>query len=76
MSAFNARAPRGVDICAAARYNGGMEGLYARTALLLGEAGAEKLKGARVAVFGLGGVGELVRRGARAGGRRLAHPRR
>lgn len=57
MSAFNARAPRGVDICAAARYNGGMEGLYARTALLLGEAGAEKLKGARVAVFGLGGVG-------------------
>ena len=57
MSAGNARAPRGVDICAAARYNGGMEGLYARTALLLGEAGAEKLKGARVAVFGLGGVG-------------------
>ena len=57
MSVFNARAPRGVDICAAARYNGGMEGLYARTALLLGEAGAEKLKGARVAVFGLGGVG-------------------
>ena len=34
-----------------------MEGLYARTALLLGEAGVEKLKNARVAVFGLGGVG-------------------
>ena len=34
-----------------------MQEFYARTALLLGEAGVEKLKGARVAVFGLGGVG-------------------
>ena len=30
---------------------------FARTALLLGEQGVEKLKNSRVAVFGLGGVG-------------------
>ncbi len=34
-----------------------MEAFYTRTAQLLGEAGVEKLKGAHVAVFGLGGVG-------------------
>lgn len=34
-----------------------MEEMFARTALLLGEEGLEKLKRARVAVFGLGGVG-------------------
>ena len=34
-----------------------MEDRYSRTALLLGEAGMEKLKRSRVAVFGLGGVG-------------------
>ncbi len=34
-----------------------MEDRYSRTALLLGEAGVEKLKRSRVAVFGLGGVG-------------------
>ena len=34
-----------------------MEERYSRTALLLGAAGVEKLKKARVAVFGLGGVG-------------------
>lgn len=34
-----------------------MDDLYARTALLYGAAGAEKLKHASVAVFGLGGVG-------------------
>ena len=34
-----------------------MEDRYSRTALLLGEAGVGKLKKARVAVFGLGGVG-------------------
>ncbi len=33
---------------------------YSRTALLLGEAGMQKLKNARVAVFGLGGVGGYV----------------
>lgn len=38
-------------------YNRGMEHFYSRTALLLGEAGVEKLKNSRVAVFGLGGVG-------------------
>ena len=49
-------APR-IDISAPPRYNGGMEERYSRTALLLGAAGVEKLKKARVAVFGLGGVG-------------------
>lgn len=34
-----------------------MEDRYSRTALLLGEAGVEKLKRSRIAVFGLGGVG-------------------
>ena len=33
---------------------------FSRTALLLGDAGMEKLKNARVAVFGLGGVGGYV----------------
>ena len=33
---------------------------YSRTQLLLGQAGMEKLKNARVAVFGLGGVGGYV----------------
>ena len=33
---------------------------YSRTSLLLGAAGMEKLKNARVAVFGLGGVGGYV----------------
>ena len=33
---------------------------FSRTALLLGEAGVEKLKKARVAVFGVGGVGGYV----------------
>lgn len=33
---------------------------FARTQLLLGEAGMEKLKNARVAVFGIGGVGGYV----------------
>lgn len=33
---------------------------FSRTALLLGDAGMEKLKNARVAVFGLGGVGGFV----------------
>ena len=34
-----------------------MEAMYERTALLLGEGAVEKLKKARVAVFGVGGVG-------------------
>ena len=33
---------------------------FSRTALLIGEAGIEKLKSARVAVFGVGGVGGYV----------------
>ena len=33
---------------------------FTRTRLLIGEAGMEKLRGARVAVFGLGGVGSYV----------------
>ena len=33
---------------------------YSRTRLLLGDAAMEKLKNARVAVFGLGGVGGYV----------------
>lgn len=33
---------------------------YARTALLIGQEGVEKLKNARVAVFGVGGVGGYV----------------
>ena len=33
---------------------------YSRTALLLGDAAMEKLKNAKVAVFGLGGVGGYV----------------
>ena len=33
---------------------------FSRTALLLGESGMEKLKKARVAVFGVGGVGGYV----------------
>ena len=33
---------------------------FSRTALLLGESAMEKLKNAKVAVFGLGGVGGYV----------------
>ncbi|MBR4942431.1 MAG: ThiF family adenylyltransferase, partial [Clostridia bacterium] len=33
---------------------------FSRTALLVGEAGVEKLKKSRVAVFGIGGVGGYV----------------
>ena len=45
------------DKRAAEAYNRGMQEFYSRTALLLGEAGVEKLQNSRVAVFGLGGVG-------------------
>ena len=37
-----------------------MEKQFERTALLMGEAAVEKLKGSRVAVFGIGGVGGYV----------------
>lgn len=37
-----------------------MEGIYERTAIVLGEDGVEKLKASRVAVFGVGGVGGYV----------------
>lgn len=37
-----------------------MEGFYERTAIVIGEAGVEKLRASRVAVFGVGGVGGYV----------------
>ena len=37
-----------------------MKNIFARTALLLGEDGLEKLAAARVAVFGIGGVGSFA----------------
>ncbi len=37
-----------------------MEEFYKRTAMLIGEEGAERLKKSRVAVFGLGGVGGIA----------------
>ena len=45
-----------------------MEGKFSRTEMLIGNDGMEKLKNAKVAVFGLGGVGSYVVEGlARAG---------
>ena len=45
-----------------------MENQFSRTELLIGEEGLTKLKNAKVAVFGLGGVGSYVVEGlARAG---------
>ena len=45
-----------------------MEEQFARTELLIGKVGVEKLKNAKVAVFGIGGVGSYVVEGlARAG---------
>ena len=45
-----------------------MEGKFSRTEMLIGEDGMEKLKDAKVAVFGLGGVGSFVCEGlARSG---------
>ena len=46
-----------VVICAAMWYNVHMEDMYTRTAALIGERAVERLKAARVAVFGIGGVG-------------------
>lgn len=37
-----------------------MEGIYERTAKVIGEDGVQKLRAARVAVFGIGGVGGYV----------------
>lgn len=49
-------------------YNKGMMERYARTQLLLGKEGVDRLKKSRVAVFGLGGVGSFcVEALARAG---------
>ena len=48
---------RNFDFFPPRRYNRGMEERNSRTALLLGEAGVQKLQAAHVAVFGLGGVG-------------------
>lgn len=36
---------------------------FARTELLIGKEGVEKLHGAKVAIFGLGGVGSFVAEG-------------
>ena len=45
-----------------------MDGKFTRTEMLIGNEGMEKLKNARVAVFGLGGVGSFVCEGlARSG---------
>ena len=41
---------------------------FSRTELLIGKEGLEKLKNAKVAIFGIGGVGSFVAEGlARAG---------
>ena len=37
-----------------------MEERFCRTAMLIGEAGLVRLKAARVAVFGVGGVGSFA----------------
>lgn len=44
-----------------------MENFRSRTIMLLGSDKADILKNSAVAVFGLGGVGSFLRRGARAG---------
>jgi len=45
-----------------------MEELYSRTEMLIGKVGIEKLKNAKVAIFGIGGVGSYVVEGlVRAG---------
>jgi len=45
-----------------------MDEKFSRTEMLIGKEGMEKLKNARVAVFGLGGVGSFVCEGlARSG---------
>lgn len=45
-----------------------MEGKFSRTEMLIGNDGMEKLKDAKVAVFGLGGVGSFVCEGLARGG--------
>ena len=45
-----------------------MEGKFSRTEMLIGNDGMEKLKNAKVAVFGLGGVGSFVCEGLARGG--------
>ena len=45
-----------------------MENQFSRTELLIGKDGIEKLQNAKVAIFGIGGVGSFVLEGlARAG---------
>lgn len=45
---------------------------FSRTELLIGKAGIEKLQKAKVAIFGIGGVGSYVVEGlARAGVRKI-----
>ncbi len=45
-----------------------MEGKFSRTEMLIGNEGMEKLKNAKVAIFGLGGVGSFVCEGLARGG--------
>ena len=49
-----------------------MESQFARTELLIGKEGIEKLQSAKVAIFGIGGVGSFVVEAlARAGVRKF-----
>lgn len=45
-----------------------MDGKFSRTEMLIGNEGMEKLNDAKVAVFGLGGVGSFVCEGLARGG--------
>ena len=47
-----------------------MRNEFSRSQILLGASSMEKLKNSRVAVFGLGGCGQLCRRSAGANWRR------
>ena len=68
LSAFGLAWPGPLDPFYAASYHGRMDGMHTRTAMLLGPEAIARLASARVAVFGLGGVGSYVAEGlARTG---------